>query len=338
MTTMTATEDFLAKLNPKIAKQIMRATEKKTELLPLASFGLTDALGGGIGKGRITLLYGNTSSGKSALMMQSLGMWQKMGKVVAYVDVEGTWDNAWAERLGVNVDELILIEKRSISKIYAEIKPLLEAGIDAIIIDSISMALPDAFIDDDGSAKGLEDMKQIGAKAKALTNLTQAIHYSNEDTAVVLISQTTTDLSGMHPKQIPDGGKKIPFAASQIIKLTSSGVESKQIKGEIQVGNKVIQVPVGRTVQALVEKNKVAPQGGTCEYDFYYRGDTVGIDFIGEAVDEAIKFGVVEKGGAWLSYGDQKWQGRPALVRHVKSTDGFLDELNKAIAEVKTVG
>ena len=335
--TMTATEDFLAKLNPKVAKAVRRASEVETKLLPLASYGLTEALGGGIGRGRLTLVYGNTSSGKSALLMQSAGIWQKMGLVVAYVDVEKTWDNAWAKRLGVDTDDIILIQKTSISKVYNEIRPLLEAEIDVIIIDSISMALPDAFIDDDGQAKDLENHKQIGAKAKALTALVNGIHYSNEKTAVVLISQTTTDLSGMHPKQIPDGGKKVMFASSQIIKLTSSGTEKAQIKDKITVGDRLIEMPIGRPVQVYVEKNKVAPQGGTAEYDFYYKGPNVGVDTIGEVINEAIKYGVVKQGGAWFSRGESKWQGKPALVAHAKDNPDFLEELKLDIEAVKTI-
>lgn len=336
--TMTATEDFLATLDPKVAKALRMASETKTELLPLRSYGLTEALGGGIGRDRVALVYGNTSSGKSGLMMQSMADWQESGLVCAYVDTEGTWDNKWAERLGVNVKDTILIQKKSISRVYNEIRPLLEGGIDAIVMDSISMMLPDAFIDDDGKAKNLENHKQIGAKAKALTSLVNAIHYSNERTAVSMISQTTTDLSGMHPRQIPDGGKKMQFACSQIIKLTSSSTDAKQIKGDIQVGSKIIQVPVGRTVQVLVEKNKIAPQGRTAEYDFYYDGPHVGVDAVGEVVDEAIKFGVINKGGAWLSFGDDKWQGRPALVKFARNDSDFLTEVKSEIEKVRVIG
>lgn len=335
---MSATEEFIATLNPKIAKGLRMASETKTELLPLRSYGLTEALGGGIGRDRVALVYGNTSSGKSGLMMQSMADWQESGLVCAYVDTEGTWDNKWAERLGVNVKDAILIQKKSISRVYNEIRPLLEGGIDAIIMDSISMMLPDAFIDEDGKAKNLENHKQIGAKAKALTSLVNAIHYSNERTAVSMISQTTTDLSGMHPKQIPDGGKKMQFACSQIVKLTSSSTDAKQIKGDIQVGSKIIQVPVGRTVQALVEKNKIAPQGRTAEYDFYYDGPFVGVDAVGEVVDEAVKFGVIDKGGAWLSFGENKWQGRPALVKFARADEGFLTEVKAEIEKVRVVG
>lgn len=338
MTVMTATEDFLAKLNPKIAKALRKASEVETEFLPLASYGLTEALGGGIGKRRIALFYGNRSSGKSALLMQSAGEWQRQGKVVAYVDVEGTWDNKWARRLGVNTDELILIQRKSTARVYNEIKPLLEAGIDAIIIDSISMLLPDSFIDDDGNAKPLENQKTIGAKARSIRSLIDAIHFSNENTAVAIISQTTTDLSGMHPKQVPDGGKKMEFACSQIIKLTSSNIDSKQKKGDIQVGNKIIQVPIGRTVQSYVEKNKMAPQGRAWEYDFYYDGKEVGIDVLGEVIDKAVAYGVINKGGAWFNFGDQKWQGRDALVAYARENPGFVEEVKAALTEATKIG
>lgn len=334
-TTMSATEDFLSKLNPKIAKEIRKASQVETETLPTASYGLNQALGGGIGKKRVCLLYGNTSAGKSALVMQSIGRWQRDGQVVAYVDVEGTWDNEWAKRLGVDTDEIILIQRRSVSKIYNDTRPLLEAGVDVLVIDSISMALPDAFISTDGHAKDLEDHKQIGAHAKAITALVTALHYSNENTAIILISQTTTEIGQTYTKQVPHGGKKVQFAASQIIKLTSSGTEKNQIKDDIQVGSRLIEMPVGRKVQVVIEKNKIGPPGRTCEYDFYYAGNQVGIDYVGEVVDEAVKFGVIAKGGAWFSHGENKWQGRDSLVKHVRNDAEFMSQLEAEVAEAK---
>ena len=135
--------EFIGSLDPKTAKALKTATETKTEKLPLASERLTAALNGGVGKGRITLCYGNTSSGKTAMLLQSIGMWQKMGQVCAFVDAEATYDKEWAERLGVDNEQLILVQKRSFGRITDAITPLLEAGIDAIVIDSISMSLPE---------------------------------------------------------------------------------------------------------------------------------------------------------------------------------------------------
>lgn len=329
---MSSFDEFLLTLDPRIAREVKTAQETHNEVLPLASRGLTDDLNGGIGKGRMTLLYGNTSAGKTALMMQSIGLWQKTGQVCIFVDVEGTWDNDWAEALGVDVSKVILIRERSVSKIYNKIRPLLEAGADALVLDSISMILSDSFIDDDGHGKDLEKQIQMGAQSKAIARLLNAMHYSNEQTAIVLISQTTTEIGQSYTKQVPTGGKKPMFASSQIIKLTSSNTEAKQITGKIHVGNKVLDVPVGRTVNSVVEKNKLGPQGGASSYDFYYRGAYVGVDHVGEAIDEAVRYGVISKGGAWFSKGDQKWQGRDSVVKFYREN---VDELEALATEVK---
>lgn len=334
---MTALDDFLKTINPAIAKTFQIASETQNLKLPLASEQLTDDLNGGIGKGRMTLVYGNHSAGKTALMLQSIAMWQAMGEVCVFVDVEGTWDNDWARALGVNPDEVILIRSKSGAKIYELLKPLLEAGVGAVVIDSISMIMSDEFIDSDGLAKGLMDQRQIGAQAKAISKLLSAMHYSNNgDTAIVILSQTTTEFGQSYTKQVPTGGKRVLFASSQIIKLTSSNTEAKQIKGDIQVGNKVIQIPVGRTVDYLVEKNKLGPQGRTSSYDLYYTGDFVGIDSVGELVDQAVVFGIIKKGGAWFSKGDLKWQGRHNVVNHYRSLPDDKDELREEIREVKS--
>lgn len=328
-------EALLQTLDPTVAKQFKTAMETKTERLPLASYNLTEDLNGGIGKGRITLIYGNTSAGKTTLMMQSIAMWQAMGQNVAFVDVEGTWDNDWAVRLGVDPSEVILIRERAASKVYNKIKGLLEAGIDAIVIDSISLILPDGFIDSDGRAKGLEDHKQLGAQAKAISQLCNAITYSNENTAVVLLSQTTTEIGQTYTKQIPHGGKKPMFVASQVIKLTSSNTEKEQIKGNVQVGNKLIEYPVARKVGTLVEKNKLGPQGHASKYTLYYDGPFVGIDHVLETVDQAVKFGVIKKTGSWYTYGDLKWQGDEKVATHFRSLPDDLEVLRNDISEVK---
>lgn len=332
---MSNLDKLLQQLNPKIAKSFQTARETKNEMLPTASHGLTNDLNGGFGKGRIAMVYGNTSAGKSALMMQSMGMWQRAGQTCAYVDVEGTWDNDWATRLGVDVDDVLLVRDRSVSKIYNKIRPLLESGIDAIVIDSMSMILPDAFIDGDGRGKDLENQVQIGAQSKAIARLCNAIHYSNENTAVIIISQTTTEIGQTYTKQVPTGGKKPMFASSQIVKLTSSNTDAKQIKGSVQVGNKMLEYPIGRKVDSLVEKNKLGPQGGASKYDFYYRGDYIGVDHVGEALDEAVRFGVVDKGGAWYSYGDDRFQGRDAIVTHLRSCPDDMQAIKKELEDFK---
>lgn len=330
-------EDFLAGLDPKVVKRIKTAQETEIVKLPLASYGLTKALNGGIAKGRIVLLYGNTSSGKTLLMMQSVAVWQKQGLVCAWVDAEGAYEKEWAASLGINNDELILIQSKSSAKIEDEIRPLLEAHIDVIVIDSISDIMPEAFFDKSGALNAQMDRKQIGAHAKAITALVNGILYVNEDTAVALISQTTTQIEQSYAKQVPHGGQKVTFAASQIIKLTSSNTDAKQIKGDVNVGEMTFQQPIGRTVAVLVEKNKLGPQHRVCDYDMYYAGTAPGIDSIGEVVDEAIKYDVVKKTGAWFTYKENKWQGRPAVVDFFKENPEFM-ELIKDEIRIQEVG
>lgn len=334
---MSTLEDFLLTINPKIAKTFKVAQDVESVRLPLASRQLTRDLNGGIGKGRMAMIYGNNSAGKSALVMQSIGLWQQAGEVCVYVDTEGTWDNDWAKRLGVDTSELILIQSKSGARIYDQVKPLLEAGVGVVVIDSISMILSDEFIDDDGNAKGLMQQRQMGAQSKAISRLINAMHFSNTgETAIILISQTTTEIGQTYTKQVPTGGKKPLFACSQIIKLTSSNTDAKQIKGSVYVSNRVIDTPVGRKVDTTVEKNKLGPQGKASTYDFYYEGDFVGIDSVGEVIDEAVKYGVIKKGGAWFNKGDLKWQGRDNLVAHYRSLPDDLEELDQEVEDVKS--
>lgn len=334
---MSTLEDFLLTINPKIAKTFKTAQETNSVRLPMASRRLTNDLNGGIGKGRMTMIYGNTSAGKTALVMQSIALWQAAGEVCVYVDTEGTWDNDWATRLGVDIAELILIQSKSGAKIYDQVRPLLEAGVGVVVIDSISMILSDEFIDDDGNAKGLLQQRQMGAQSKAISKLINAMHYSNTgETAIILISQTTTEIGQTYTKQVPTGGKKPQFACAQIIKLSSSNTEAKQIKGDIYIGNKPIQVPVGRMVDTLVEKNKLGPQGKVSTYDFYYEGPFVGVDSVGEVLDDAVKYGIIKKGGAWFTYGDLQWQGRDKMVTHFRSLPDDIEKLHQQVEDFKS--
>lgn len=334
---MTNLEAFIAGLDPKTAKRIKTAQETEIERIELASYGMTQALGGGIAKGRVAIIYGNQSSGKSLLMQESIGkVWQPQGLVCAYYDVEGAYDKDWAARLGVNNNELILMNSKSSGRIERDVAPLLTNKVDVIVIDSISDIMPEAFVDSKtGEINDQEQRKQMGAQAKAITALVNGLLYINEDTAIVLLSQTTTEIGQTYVKQIPHGGKKVLFASSQIVKITSSNTDAKQIKGQHWVGNKVFETSVGRKVDGVVEKNKLGKQSETFEYDMYYGGEDVGIDRIAEVIDEAIKFDVIKKSGAWFNYDGQQHQGRDNLVGWLKGEASALDEIIEKVSAVK---
>ena len=334
-------ETFLATLDPKTAARVKTAENTEITRLPLASYGMNEACGGGIGKGHFTLIYGNQSAGKTIVVLESIAMWQKMGLICAYVDTEGVFDKEWAKRLGVDTENLILIQARASGEIERRLRPLMAAKIDVVAIDSISEIMPDAFIDSKtGELNDQENRKQMGAHAKAITALVHGLGYMNDQndrsTAIILTSQTTTEIGQTYVKQIPHGGKKVLFAASQIIKITSSNTEAKQKKGKMRVGTKVFETLIGRTVDVVVEKNKLGKQWTTCSYDIYYAGDDVGIDRVGEVVDEAVRFEVIKKGGAWFTYAEQQFQGRDNLVKFFKGEPEQLDNAILALAQVKS--
>jgi recombination protein RecA len=333
-------EDFMAGLDPKTAKRIKTAQETTVERLEFASHGLNQITAGGAARGHFTLIYGNQSAGKSLAMQQSVAKWQKEGLVCAWVDAEGVWEKDWASRLGVNNEELILIQTKSSGGIEKKLAPLMENGIDVVVIDSISDIMPEAFVDDDGAMKDQQNRKQMGAHAKAITALINGLMYLNEDrrTAVILLSQTTTFIGQTYVQQVPHGGKKVLFAASQIVKLTSSNTDAKQIKGNVYVGDLVLTRPIGRTVEAFCEKNKLGPQHRTCEYDIYYDGEEVGIDYVGEVIKQAIQYQILEKGGAWFNWGDQKWQGEKNVTKYFKENPMKLEEVLAEIHAVENGG
>src|SRR5665647_18216 len=332
-----AFEDFMEGLDATTVKRIRTAENTEIVRLPLASYGLTKALNGGIAKGRISLFYGVESAGKSLLLQESVALWQSMGLVCAYIDVEQAYDKEWCARLGVNNAELLLVQAQSSAVIEESIRPLLENGVDVLIIDSISDIMPAVFFKKDGSLNLPEDRQQLGAQARAITILINGMLVLYENTAIVLISQTTTYIGKTYTKQVPHGGKKVLFASSQIVKMTSSNTDGQQIKGSVYIGDMAITKPIGRRVELLVEKNKLGPQHRTCEYDMYYAGDDVGIDKVGEVIDEAVAYKIitVSARGGWHTWGENKWQGRPMVVQFFKEQPDELDLLIKDIAEAE---
>lgn len=324
--------ELLAHLPKSIRDGVVRANEVDKTLYPLASRGLTAALDGGIGRGRMTLVYGNPSAGKSLLMQESVGLWQKQGLTCAWVDAEEAFDPEWAARLGVDTEELLVIKKKSTGAVTDTVAPLLENGLDILVIDSISELLAEVFVDNDGGIKNFADQKQIGAHAKSISMMVNALHYANRNTAIIFISQTTTKIENTYTKQVPHGGQKMLFAVSQIIKLTSSATESNQIKRQSFMGNKVVELPVGRPVEFVVEKNKLGPQSRGGKYNIFYAGDEVGVDRMDELVTLATSYGAINKGGAWFKFGDQQWQGQAAVVEALKADSGLVAAVEEELA------
>lgn len=333
---MTTIEEALAQLDPKIRKNLGAAVGISTEMQPTPSTGLNKALNGGLPYGRQVLIWGSKSSAKSSLCLQTIGLAQKEGKLCAWIDAEMSYDEAWAKKLGVDPEQLIYSQARTINEMVDVAVALMQAGVDLIVIDSITSLLPAIYFEKDSDElKALENTKQIGAESRDFSNAWKMINYANnkeKPTMVIAISQARNNINAMYTQQQPTGGQSTKFYSSTVIKLFSSESENQAIKGKIAVGDKLIEEKIGRKVRWEVQFSKTSPgfQGG--EYDFYFRGDNVGVDVVADLVDTAEMNGLVERTGAWYKLENgEKIQGRDGFIQYVKDNPDFQEELRSKL-------
>lgn len=334
---MTTMEEALAQLDPRIRKRLSNGAGFKTEFQPTPSYGLNRALGGGLPYGRQILIWGSKSSAKSSLCLQMVGLAQKEGKLCAWIDAEMSYDEEWAKRLGVDTENLIVSQARTINEMVDVGTALINAGVDMVVVDSITSLLPAIYFEKDSDElKQLENTKQIGAESRDFSNAWKMINYANnkvKPTLFVLISQSRNNISAMYTQQQPTGGQATKFYSSTVIKLFSSESDNQAIKGKIPVGDKLIEEKIGRKVKWELQFSKTSPGFQSGEYDFYFRGDKVGIDAVGDLVDTAEMAGIVSRTGAWyIVSDDKKVQGREAFITYVKENEDFRksieDQLN----------
>ena len=328
-------EEVLAQLNPKLRKNILVGDEvPKTEYAKTPSFGLNRALNGGLPYGRQVLVWGSKSSAKSSLCLQIIAEAQKEGKICAWIDAEMSYDKDWAEKLGVDVTKLIVSQARTINEMVDVGVQLMEAGVDVIVVDSITSLLPAIYFEKDSNElKALENTKQIGAESRDFSNAWKMINYANnkiKPTLFILISQSRNNINAMYTSQQPTGGQATKFYSSTVIKLFSSESDNQALKGKIHVGDKVIEEKIGRKVRWELQFSKTSPAFQSGEYDFYFRGDNLGVDSVGDLVDTAELMGIVERTGAWYLLPDgSKVQGREGFVNKVRE-DLDLQNMIKA--------
>jgi len=320
---VTNIEDILASLNPKLRKKISLGSEiEQTHFAKTPSFGLNRALNGGFPYGRQVLVWGNKSSGKSSFCLQLIAQAQQEGKSCAWIDAEMTYSPEWATKLGVDSSSLIHSTARTMNDMVDVGTDLMKAGVDLIVVDSISALLPAIYFEKDSTdLKQLENTKQIGAEARDMTNAVKMLNYANNQvkpTLLILISQARNNIGAMYVSQQPTGGMATKFYSSTIIKLFSSESDNQAIKGKIYVGDKIIEEKVGRKVRWDVQFSKTSPAFQTGEYDFYFRGNDLGVDSVADLVDTSEMLGFIERGGAWYTVEGERYQGREKLILGVK--------------------
>jgi recombination protein RecA len=316
-------EEALASLDPRIRKRLSTGVGFKIERQETPSFGMNRALMGGLPLGRQVLIWGSKSSAKSSLCLQMIGQAQADGKLCAWIDAEMSYSEEWAKAMGVDTDNLIVSQARTINEMVDVGTSLMNAGVDIIVIDSITSLLPAIYFEKGtDELKELENTKQIGAESRDFSNAWKMLNYANnkvKPTMLVLISQSRNNISAMYTSQQPSGGQSTKFYSSTVIKLFSSESDNQAIKGKIKIGDKLIEEKIGRKIRWEIQFSKTSPAFQSGEYDFYFRGDRLGIDSIGDLVDTAELAGIVERTGAWYVLPDgSKVQGRDGFVNRVR--------------------
>ncbi|WP_105101362.1 recombinase RecA [Microbulbifer pacificus] len=298
---------------------VMRMGEKGRERIPAistGSLGLDVALGiGGLPRGRIVEIYGPESSGKTTLTLQVIAEAQRKGGTCAFVDAEHALDPIYAEKLGVNVDELIVSQPDTGEQALEVADMLVRSGaVDVLVVDSVAALTPRAEIEGEmgDSHVGL----QARLMSQALRKLTGNI--KNTNTLCIFINQIRMKIGVMFGSpETTTGGNALKF-------YSSVRLDIRRI-GSVKEGEEV----VGNETRVKVVKNKVAPPFKQTEFQIMY-GE--GINLLGEIVDYGVKHGLVDKAGAWYSYkGDKIGQGKANAVKFLKENVDIRNDIESQL-------
>ncbi|MBP6877603.1 MULTISPECIES: recombinase RecA [unclassified Phenylobacterium] len=319
-----ALEAAIAQIDRAFGKgSVMKLGEKshiEVEAVSTGSLGLDLALGiGGLPKGRIVEIYGPESSGKTTLALHVVAEVQKAGGVAAFVDAEHALDPQYANKLGVNLDDLLVSQPDTGEQALEITDTLVRSGaIDVIVIDSVAALTPRAEIEGEmgDQLPGL----QARLMSQALRKLTASI--SKSKTLVIFINQIRHKIGVMYGSpETTTGGNALKFYASVRLDIRRTG--SVKVRDEI----------LGNNVRVKVVKNKVAPPFREVEFDIMY-GE--GISKLGEIIDLGVKAGVIEKSGSWFSWNSTRiGQGRDNAREFLKNNPDIAQQIERQVRGAK---
>jgi recombination protein RecA len=297
---------------------IRRLGDTKTvdvELIGSGALSLDLALGGGYPKGRIVEIYGPESSGKTTLTLHAIAEMQKQGGTAAFVDAEHALDPAYARRLGVDTDNLLVAQPDNGEQALEIVETLVRSNaVDLIVVDSVAALVPQAEIEGEmgDSHMGL----QARLMSQALRKLTGIINKSK--TIVIFINQIRMKIGVMFGNpETTTGGNALKFYASVRMDIRRTG--------QIKAGEEII----GNRTKVKIVKNKIAPPFRVAEFDIMYNE---GISRTGDVLDLAVTHNIVEKSGAWLGYGEGKiGQGREAAKQYLSDNPKVLAEIEAKV-------
>jgi recombination protein RecA len=293
------------------------------DVIPTGSIALDVALGiGGLPRGRVVEIYGPESSGKTTVALHAVASVQRGGGIAAFIDAEHALDPVYAQKLGVNLDDLYVSQPDTGEQALEIADTLIRSGaIDLVVIDSVAALTPKAEIEGEmgDSHVGL----QARLMSQALRKMTGAI--SNTGTTAIFINQLREKIGVMFGSpETTTGGKALKFYAS--VRLDVRRIETLKDGTE----------PVGSRTRVKVVKNKVAPPFKQAEFDILYG---IGISREGGLIDMGVEQGFVRKSGAWYTYdGDQLGQGKENARAFLRDNPDLADEIEKRIKEKLGIG
>ncbi len=292
------------------------------DVIPSGSLGLDLALGvGGYPKGRIVEIFGPESSGKTTLALHAMAESQKSGGIAAFIDAEHAFDRFYADKLGVDIENLIISQPDYGEQALEIADNLISSGaVDIVVIDSVAALTPKSEIEGEmGDSKmGLH----ARLMSQALRKLTSTINKTN--CTVIFINQLREKIGVMFGNpETTTGGNALKFYASVRLDIRK--------RTQIKEGDSVI----GNRTKVKVVKNKVAPPFQTTEFDIMYGQ---GVSKVGEILDLGVEYGIINKSGSWFSYGDTKLgQGRDSVKGLISDNPELAEELEqKIIDEIKS--
>ena len=292
--------------------------EMNVDAIPTGSLALDAALGiGGLPRGRIVEIYGPESSGKTTLTLHAIAEAQKAGGIAAFIDAEHAFDRFYAEKLGVDVDNLVISQPDNGEQALEIMENLIRSGaIDIVVVDSVAALTPKSEIEGDmGDSKmGL----QARLMSQALRKLTGTI--SKTKCVAIFINQLREKIGMMFGNpETTTGGNALKFYASVRLDIRRGS--------QIKDGDKVL----GNRTKVKVVKNKMAPPFRSTEFDVLY-GE--GISRTGEIVDLGVEYDVIQKSGSWFSYAGSKLaQGRDAVKELLKDNPELAEEIEAKVRE-----
>jgi recombination protein RecA len=304
---------------------IMKLGEKKTltdvQVIPTGALSLDIALGtGGVPRGRITEIFGYEASGKTTLALSIISQAQKMGGVAAFIDAEHALNPVYAQKIGVNVDELLISQPDTGEQALEIAESLVRSGaVDVIVVDSVAALVPKAELE--GEMGEVHVGLQARLMSQALRKLTGVVNKSN--TALIFINQVRRTIGGgfyTSQNETTTGGMALKFYASVRMEIR----KILTMKGKDDT-------PYGIRVRVKVVKNKLAPPFKEAEFDILFDR---GISSSGCIFDLAVDHGIISRSGSWFSYGEIRLgQGREAAISFLEENPKILREIEGKILE-----